>query len=116
VQHDGERRDAMAKYLWRVSYTVEGTKGLLKVGGSNRRRAIEQLLNDVGGSLEAFYYAFGRDDVIAIAEIPDNVTAAAIAMSISAAGAARITTTVLLTPEEIDEVTGRQINYRPPAA
>ena len=93
----------MAKYLIRASYTAEGTRGLLKDGGSNRRQAIEQLLKDAGGSLEAFYYAFGDDDVVSIVDVPDNVTAAAIGLTISSSGAVRMTTTVLLTPEEIDQ-------------
>ena len=49
----------MPKYLAHASYTVEGLKGLLKDGGSKRREVVEQLTKGLGGTLEAFYYAFG---------------------------------------------------------
>ena len=53
----------MPKYLSQVSYTVEGTKGLLKDGGSKRREVVEQLVKGMGGTLEAYYYAFGDYDL-----------------------------------------------------
>lgn len=106
----------MAKYLWQASYSVEGAKGLLKEGGTSRRATIEQLVKDIGGTVEGFYFAFGDDDVYVIADIPDNVTAAAMSLTVAAAGAARIKTTVLLTPEEIDDATQKSVAYRPPGA
>lgn len=104
----------MARYLWQVSYTAEGAKGLAAEGGSSRREAIQQMLVSVGGRLESFYYAFGTDDLIVIGELPDNVSAAALSLQTAASGAARSRTVVLLTPEEIDEAARRQVEYRPP--
>jgi uncharacterized protein with GYD domain len=106
----------MAKYLWNASYTQAGVQGLIKEGGSSRRDLVAKLLADIGGSLEAFYYTFGEDDVIVIADIPDNVSAAAISMTVAASGAVRVKTTVLLTPEEIDRATEKSVAYRPPGA
>lgn len=106
----------MAKYLWQVSYSVDGVKGLLREGGTGRRTAVEQATKDLGGSIEAFYYAFGDDDVYVIADIPDNVTAAAISLTVAGSGAARIKTVALLTPEEIDDATQKKIAYRAPGA
>ena len=67
----------MPKYLFQASYVGEGIKGLLKEGGSKRRETVEQTVKGMGGTLEAFYYAFGEDDVIAISDFPDNINAAA---------------------------------------
>jgi uncharacterized protein with GYD domain len=106
----------MAKYLLQASYTQSGVQGVIKEGGSGRRDAIGKLLADLGGSLEAFYFAFGDDDVYVIADVPDNTTAAAIALTVGAAGAATVKTVVLLTPEEIDAATKRSVAYRPPGA
>ncbi len=50
----------MPKYLCNVSYTAEGIKGLAREGGSARRAAVEKLIGDLGGKLEAFYFAFGE--------------------------------------------------------
>jgi len=104
----------MAKYLFQASYVGEGLKGLLQEGGSKRREAVARAMAGMGGKLEAFYYAFGGDDLFAIAEMPDNVSTAAFALLVNAVGAARVRTVVLLTPEEIDSATRMTIDYRPP--
>jgi uncharacterized protein with GYD domain len=104
----------MASYLWDVSYTSEGAKGLLKDGGTKRRQIVEEILKGVGGRLEAFYFAFGKSDAIVIASVPDHASVAAVALAVNAAGAAVVRTTVLLTPEEIDQASKKKITYRPP--
>ena len=70
----------------------------------------------LGGTLEAFYYAFGDDDVYVIADLPDNVTAAAVSLAVGASGGARLKTVALVTPEEIDAATEKAVAYRPPGA
>lgn len=104
----------MPKYLVQGSYVGEGLKGLLKEGGSSRRETVAQLIKGMGGSLESFYYAFGKDDVLGIADMPDNVTAAAFALAVNASGAVVIRTTVLMTPEEVDEAAKKTVDFRPP--
>ncbi len=104
----------MAKYLWFASYSVDGIKGVIKEGGSGRRDAIEKVVADVGGTLEAFYFGFGDDDVYVIADLPDNTTAAAVSLAVGSTGAVRIKTTVLLTPEEVDRAAHTTVGYRPP--
>ncbi len=37
----------MAKFLITASYSAEGTKGLLKDGGSNRKDALEKVIEDM---------------------------------------------------------------------
>jgi uncharacterized protein with GYD domain len=106
----------MARYLIRATYTAEGARGLIKEGGSSRRSTLEQLIKKIGGNLEAFYFAFGEDDVYVIADLPDNVTAAAVGLAVSGSGSVRTRTVVLLTPEEIDEATKKSVEYRAPGA
>jgi uncharacterized protein with GYD domain len=106
----------MAKYLLQVSYTPEGAAGVLREGGSGRKTMVEDLVAGLGGSVEAFYFAFGDDDVVTIVELPNNVTAAAVSMAVGASGAAGVSTTVLLTPEEIDQAAHTSVAYRPPGA
>ncbi|MGH8709851.1 MAG: GYD domain-containing protein [Burkholderiales bacterium] len=106
----------MAKYLIKVSYTVEGTKGLLKEGGSSRRAAVAQMIQGMGGKLEAFYFAFGEPDVFAIMDVPDAAAAAAISLVVNSKGAAQVSTTPLITPEEIDAACKKSVTYRAPGA
>jgi uncharacterized protein with GYD domain len=106
----------MAKYLIQGSYTSEGARGLLKDGGSKRRTAVEEAARSVGASVEAFYYGFGDTDAFVIVEAPDHASAAAVSLTVSASGAAAAKTTVLLTPEQIDEATKKSVKYRAPGA
>jgi uncharacterized protein with GYD domain len=105
---------SMAKYLIQANYSAEGVKGLLKSGGSSRRAAIEELMSSVGGKVEAFYFAFGETDAIVIADLPDNVAAAASSLIANSSGAVSVKATVLLTPEEIDQATKKTVSYRAP--
>ena len=104
----------MAKFLIKASYTAEGTKGLLKDGGTKRKKVVEKMLAGTGGKLEAFYFAFGEHDVFAIVELPDTTTAAALALTINASGMVSNSMTVLLTPEEVDRAAKKSVTYRPP--
>jgi uncharacterized protein with GYD domain len=106
----------MPKYLVQASYTVEGLRGLMKEGGSSRRTAVEKLVKGLGGRVEAFYYGFGETDAFVIAEVPDNVSAAAVALTVNASGMVHIKTTPLLTTEEVDEAVKRRADYRAPGA
>jgi uncharacterized protein with GYD domain len=102
----------MPKYLIQGSYTVDGIKGVLKDGGTGRRAAVEAGVKASGGKLEAFYFAFGDHDIVAIVDGPDNITSAAFSMVVAATGTARTKTTVLLTPEEIDQAVKKTIPFR----
>lgn len=104
----------MAKFMYQVSYTADGAKGLLKDGGSGRKAAIDALFKSAGGKLESIYYAFGQDDLYLIGDFPDAASAASVSLAVGASGAARVTTVVLLTPEEIDAATKKSLKYQAP--
>ena len=104
----------MPKYLYQGSYTVDGLKGLLKEGGTKRRQAIEQLARGLGGTLEAFYYSYGEDDVFVIADLPDDASATAVSLAVGASGAVGLKTTVLMTPETVDAAVKKTVDCRPP--
>ncbi len=105
----------MAKYMFRATYSQEGLKGVLKGGGSARRAAVTQSMLSVGGKLDAFYFAFGRDDALVIVDAPDNVSTAALALAVGASGSvSRLETVVLLTPEEVDQAAKKAVTYRAP--
>jgi uncharacterized protein with GYD domain len=104
----------MPKYLIEASYTREGVEGVLSKGGSSRRDAVADTAKSLGGELEAFYFALGERDAVVIADLPDNEAAAAVALTVNAAGGATAKTTVLLTPEQVDDAAKRSVDYRPP--
>jgi len=104
----------MPRYLIEASYTLEGVKGLVKEGGSKRKEAASAAIQGLGGTVEAFYFAFGHADAVVIADMPDNVSAAAASVAINASGAVTVKTSVLLTPEEMDAAVKKTVNYRGP--
>ena len=108
----------MAKYLLQSSFTVEGLKGVLKEGGVGRRKAVKQAIEALGGTLESYYFAFGGTDVFITVDLPDNVAVTAATLVGNLAGTAKVKTTVLITPEEIDQATDLAKKmasvYRPP--
>lgn len=106
----------MARYMWTGSYTAQGTRGVIGEGGSSRKAAVEKLIASVGGKLECLYFSFGTDDVVIIVEAPDNVSAAAVALTVAASGAVKGRLTVLLTPEEIDQAAKKSPVYQAPGS
>jgi len=96
------------------SYIGPGVKGLLKDGGTARRAVVEKMIKAVGGKMEAYYYAFGEKDLYVIADLPDNATMAALSLIVSASGAVVVKTTVLLTPDELDQASKKSAPYLPP--
>lgn len=106
----------MPKYLFRASLSPEGVAGVLAEGGTARRATVQQAVEALGGTLESFYFAFGDSDVVGVYELPDNATAAAFAMEVSSSGRVEVSTTVLLTPEEVDQARGKKSGWRAPGA
>jgi len=106
----------MPKYLIEADYNAEGAKGIQSAGGGSRRDAVKSMCEAMGGSLESFYFAFGDADAHVIVDLPDQETAAAVAIAVNASGLVAAKTTVLLTPEEIDAAAKRSVDYRPPGS
>ena len=106
----------MAKYLIRASYTPDAVKALMQEGAQKRRQAAEAPIRNLGGSIEAFYFALGDDDAVAICDLPDKVSAAALSLAVNASGAVNLRTTVLLTAEEMDEACRKTVDYSPPGS
>lgn len=106
----------MPKFLIQATYTPDGAKGLLKEGASGRRAAVDRVVNDLGGNVEAMYFTFGEDDLVCIIDFPDAVSMAAVSLTVKASGALHTRATALLTLDEIDKATRRQVIFRAPGA
>ena len=100
----------MPKYMIQASYTADGTKGVMKEGGTKRRATVEANVKAAGGTVEAFYFAFGEADAFVIVDLPDNASAAALSMAVNASGVVALKTHVLLTPQEVDQATKRSVS------
>ena len=104
----------MKRFMFKVSYSKEGMQGVIKEGAASRRTAIEKMAAEMGGSISSFDFAFGDIDLYVISEMPDEITAAAVATAVAGSGAGTIETVVLLSAEDIDAAIGKHAPYRPP--
>jgi uncharacterized protein with GYD domain len=90
----------MPSYLVQVSYTAEAVAALVK-NPQNRTEVVRKSIENLGGNLVGNWMSFGDYDVVLIAEMPDNVSAAALAIAATAGGSLKsVKTTPLLTAEE----------------
>ena len=90
----------MPSFLLQASYSSEALASLLKKP-QNRTEVVRKAVEKVGGSLTGLWLSFGDHDVVAIFEMPDNISAAALALAVGAGGTVKnVKTTPLLTVEE----------------
>ncbi len=106
----------MPHYLSQVSYTGAAWKAQID-SAQDREAHLRALVEAAGGQLHGWYYAFGEYDVVAIVELPDNVSAASVLIAAAGGGAVKTTTTVLMTSDEGVEAISRAgtVAYRPPS-
>ena len=104
----------MAKYLFKTRYTTEGLKGVVEAGGSAREEAVRKMVVELGGTVEAFYFACGHADSYVVVDLPDHETASAVALTAGASGAIDVETVVLVTSSEIDAAAQKSVDYHAP--
>ena len=90
----------MPFFLLQVSYTPEALAKLI-VNPQDRFDAVRAPIEKLGGRVLSSYFAFGQYDAVLITDMPDNVSAAAIALAFGAGGSLReCQTTALLSNAE----------------
>ena len=94
----------MPFYMFQGTYTSEAWAAQV-ANPQNRLDAVRPLIEGLGGRIESAYFAFGEYDVVLITEFPDNVSAAALTVTINAGGSLKAgKTTALMTIDEGIEV------------
>jgi uncharacterized protein with GYD domain len=107
----------MPHYMIQAAYTPDAWGGLAK-NPQDRAEAIRPVIEALGGKLVSFYVSFGEYDALVVAEMPDNVSAAAVSIAASAGGSVKaVKTTPLMTVQEGMEAMRKagQAGYRPPS-
>ena len=106
----------MPYYLYQAAYTPEAWAAQIKNPQDVRKR-VQAVIEQNGGKVIGTWYSFGEYDVVGIAEYPDNVSAATVAVTWAAGGALKAAkTTPLMTIEEGLELLKRaaKAEYQPP--
>src|SRR5215472_5416621 len=73
----------MPHFLHQVSYTSESWRALI-AQPQDRLAAVRAPIEKLGGKLVEGWLSFGDYDVVAVTEMPDNISAAAIAIAFAA--------------------------------
>jgi uncharacterized protein with GYD domain len=108
----------MASYLVQVSYASEALKSLMATQ-QDRTAVVSKAVKGLGGKLIGNWLSFGDYDVVLIIEMPDNVSAAALALAAAAGGSLKsVKTTPLLSIEEGKEAMKKAAasSYKPVGA
>ncbi len=80
----------MPTYISLLQYTQQGITAIKQ--GPTRLDAAKQAYKKVGGELKAFYLTVGQYDAVAIAELPDDMALAKMALALGAQGNVRTET------------------------
>ena len=107
----------MAHYMVQAAYTPEAWATQIK-NPQNVLDRVRGAVEALGGKIVGAWYSFGDYDIVAIAEYPDNVSAAAFSIAAAAGGSVKSAkTTPLLTLQEgMDAMEkARGSGYKPPS-
>ena len=109
----------MPMYMYTASYSIDAIRTLVK-NPQDRTGAAQAAIEANAGSMIGAWMAFGEDDLIVIADMPDDESMAGVALAVSSTGAiVDGKTTKLLTLDQA--VSGMQKEnsvleaYAPPA-
>ncbi len=90
----------MASFLVQVSYTPEALSALI-AKPQNRMAVVKKSVENLGGTFTSSWMSFGDYDLVMLLEMPNNVSAAALAIAAAAGGSLKaIKTTPLLTIDQ----------------
>lgn len=90
----------MPAYMMQVAYTPEMIKTAIG-NPKDRTLHINQVIENLGGTMHGMWFCFGDYDVVGFYEMPDNESAAAFALAIAGGGAVKsVKTTPLLSEAE----------------
>ena len=106
----------MAKYQYALRYTKPGLEGTIKEGFANREAFLRKTVKSMGGTTECVYWAYGPDDILIVVDFPKPEMATGLSLALAATGSFSVTTTVLLTANEMDAGAKAMPAYRAPGA
>ena len=108
----------MPMYMYQAAYSKDAIANLVQ-NPQNRTDAIRTVCESMGGIMVGCWMAFGEDDIIVLADMPNDEGMAAVAMAVAASGAAvRGRTTKLLTMEQAVSAmnkANKTVHYQPPS-
>jgi uncharacterized protein with GYD domain len=92
----------MPTYISLVRWTENGIKNVKE--SPSRLEAAKQAYEAMGGEIKAFYMVMGQYDMVVVGEVPDDVTASKLALTIGSKGSIRTETFRAYTEDEYKKI------------
>ena len=92
----------MPTYIALTSYTEQGIRTVKNAPA--RLNAVKKQIKAMGGELKAFFLTMGPYDIVTIVDVPDDETAAAIALATGMGGNVRTVTMKAFTEGEFRKI------------
>jgi uncharacterized protein with GYD domain len=104
----------MPKFMFTGQYSAGGLKGSLEEGFAAREATVTKMIESMGGTVEGFYWTYGKNDIVTIIEGTQEM-ALAIALAVSSdPDSVQIETMPLLTAADLDAALAKLPQYRGP--
>jgi uncharacterized protein with GYD domain len=95
----------MPKYVILLNWTEQGVKNAKDT--VDRYQAAKRLVESKGGGFDAIFWTVGPYDLVAVTDVPDEQTAAAINLQLAASGNLRTTTMRAFDEDEMKGIIAR---------
>ena len=95
----------MATFVMLVSFTDQGIRSIKDT--TQRADAFTQMAEKSGVKIASIFWTLGRHDIVAIGDAPDDETATALSLSLSAQGNVRTETLRAFSREEMTRIIGK---------
>ncbi|MEK7407448.1 MAG: GYD domain-containing protein [Acidobacteriota bacterium] len=92
----------MPSYIALSQFTQQGIENVKQ--SPARLDAFKQVLQAAGGRLKAFYLTMGQYDIVCVFDLPDDETAAKVALTLGSKGNIRTQTLRAFTEEEYRKI------------
>lgn len=105
----------MPRYLYLGRYAAEGCRGVIAEGGTHRETETRAVVEQVGGTVELYQFAFAPDvDFVIVAEMPDSVSALVPPLLAASTGTVEVRGIPLMPPSDVDAATqvARSVVFR----
>jgi uncharacterized protein with GYD domain len=100
----GREVHAMPTYVTLAKWTDEGIRNIKD--SPKRRQAFEDRITSMGGKVKDAYLVLGEYDLVVVTEVPNDETAAKMALGTAMQGNVRTTTMRAFGREEMDKIVG----------
>jgi uncharacterized protein with GYD domain len=96
---------SMATYITLTHLTEQGMRAIKDT--TKRAEALKTVAGKFGAKVKDVYWTFGQYDIVTVIEAPDELSATAFGLTISAAGNTRSETLRAFSGEEMQTVLGK---------